>query len=111
MKLYKQNTCLHDKIKPAFKVFQRAKGLLGEKDPSAAAIWIKPCNSVHTFFMAFPIDVVFVSKSLKVLKTYESLKPYRLTNPFLKAHSVFEFAEGFIEKNKIQIGDSLHVDS
>ena len=45
----------------------RAKGLLGRAgmDPGEA-LWIVPCSSIHTFFMRFPIDVLFLDEKLTV---------------------------------------------
>jgi uncharacterized membrane protein (UPF0127 family) len=57
---------LSDNVTVADSLFKRMKGLLGRSGMSAGeALWIKPCMSVHTFFMRFPIDVVFLSKKIK----------------------------------------------
>src|SRR5262245_21587505 len=57
----------------------RRKGLLGRDslDPSAALI-IAPCSAVHTFFMRFVIDVIFVDRNGRVLKIASDLKPWRI---------------------------------
>lgn len=111
MKLYHNSKCLHSSVTTAFNFGQRAKGLLGKTKIEESALWIKPCNSVHTFFMNFPIDVIFVNENLKILKICENLKPFKITNPFFKAKSAFEFYPGFLKKYSIKIGDQLHVDN
>jgi uncharacterized membrane protein (UPF0127 family) len=69
---------------------ERAVGLLGRSslDPNSGLI-IEPCKQVHTFFMRFPIDVVFLSKENEVLGV-ESLKPWRISKIYLKATRVVE---------------------
>jgi uncharacterized membrane protein (UPF0127 family) len=88
----------------------RAKGLLGRKSLSEnQALWIKPCNNIHTFFMKFTIDCVFINKSCVVEKIYSKVSPFEIKGPVWKANSVIEFSEGIIEKWDIKIGDQLHV--
>lgn len=112
MKLYNasKNTIIVDDVKKAFSFFARLKGLLGRKSLSRnEALWIDHCPSIHTFFMNFTIDVVFVDKELKVCANYENVKPWRLVTPIWRAQSVFEFAEGTIKQKNIEVGDQLNV--
>ena len=89
---------------------QRSKGLLGKKSfEKENTLWIQRCQSIHTFFMKFPLDAVFVDKDLKVTNILFNLKPWRVTPYYFKAKSVFEFAAGTIDKDKITIGDQLYV--
>ena len=56
--------------------YKRMKGLLGKSGlKTGEALWIKPCMSVHTFFMKFPIDVIFLNKKNHVIATIKNLKP------------------------------------
>jgi uncharacterized membrane protein (UPF0127 family) len=88
----------------------RAKGLLGRKSlPIEQVLWFKPGNNLHTFFMKFTIDCIFVNNSLRVEKVFSRVKPFRLIGPVWKATSFFECSENFIEKWNIQPGDQLHV--
>ena len=90
--------------------FQRIKGLLGKKSfESHKVLWITGCSSIHTFFMKFPIDVVFVDKFLKVKKIYKEVPPRRIVFGGFQSCSVFEFSGGVIQN--IDIGDELYVDS
>jgi uncharacterized protein len=101
---------LIENLEIAESFFARAQGLLGRKNLSAQnALWIKPCNNIHTFFMKFTIDCVFVNKNNKVEKVFSQVVPFRIKGPVWKANSVIEFSEGFIEKWNIQAGDQLHV--
>ncbi len=80
----------------------RRKGLLGRDNlPAGEGLWIVPCESVHTFFMRFSIDLVYVDRTLKVRKVRSSVPPWRLS-ACLSAHSVIELAPGTIKKNSDQ---------
>ncbi len=104
------NKLLAAKVLVAETFWQRSKGLLGHASlPEDQVMWIQQCNSIHTFFMRFPIDVVFVDRQFKVVALYENLGPWRITFPAWRAQSVFEFPAGAIHKNGIQKGDPLHV--
>lgn len=88
----------------------RTKGLLGESSlPAHSALWIQNCPSIHTFFMRFDIDVVFVDKNLKIQKIYTGMGPWRMTFPNYSFDSVFEFQAGSISSANAQQGDQLHV--
>lgn len=89
----------------------RAQGLLGRSNLDiGSALWIKPCKSIHTFFMQFPIDVAFVDKNMVVKKVCTQIHPFRLALAPLRTHSVFEFASGCLNSENIAVGDQLHVD-
>lgn len=102
-------------VRVAKSFWQRAKGLLGEKSmPEGSALWIQGsdlvgCNSIHTFFMRFAIDVIFVDRDLKVTKVYRNLGPWRMTWPALGAHSVFELPAGSLSRHQVEVGDQLYV--
>jgi uncharacterized protein len=85
----------------------RRRGLLGRDslDPSAALI-IVPCSAVHTFFMRFVIDVVFVDRSGTVLKAVAEVKPWRIAlRP--GAFAVVELNAGAIRRSELKVGDRL----
>lgn len=114
-KLYKikkdeTSELLIENLELAESFFARGKGLLGRQQLSAnTALWIKPCNNIHTFFMKFTIDCIFVNKQMKVERIASKVKPFRIVGPFWKATSVFETTEGLSEKLNLQIGDQLYV--
>jgi uncharacterized protein len=56
----------------------RMKGLLGRRSLDAGeGLLLRPAGSVHTAFMRFPIDVVFLDDDLEVLEVRDSLPPWR----------------------------------
>lgn len=89
----------------------RFKGLLGRKHlPENEAMWIKPCNGIHTFFMRFPIDAVFTDRNLVVKKVIKNIPPGRMPWPVWSATHTFEFAAGSADRHNLREGDRLHVD-
>jgi uncharacterized protein len=89
----------------------RRRGLLGRDAlPAGEGLWIVPCESVHTFFMKFPIDLVYLDRNKKVKKVRSSVKPWRLS-ACLSAHSIIELASGTIETTQTRPGDVLEFSS
>ena len=114
MKLYKTTNAnaelLIDELELADGLFSRAKGLLGRKSLAAnKALWIKPCNNIHTCFMNFAIDCVFIDKSFCINKIVSDVKPFKFIGPFWKSSSVIELSAGFVEAKKLKVGDQLYV--
>ena len=87
----------------------RRRGLLGRDslDPSAALI-LEPCGAVHTAFMRFAIDVVFVDRNGCALKIVRELAPWRIALSPL-AHAVIELAGGSLRSRDVSIGDRLYL--
>lgn len=105
-----QNLVLAEKVEIASSFWARLKGLLGRKSYSVqTTLWIKDCKSIHTFFMQFPIDVVFVDKNLRVCSVFQNVKPWRMANSYFCANSVFEFASPNKNINRLKKGELLYV--
>jgi uncharacterized protein len=71
------------------------------------ALVIEPCSSIHTFFMRFPIDVVFIDRDSRVLKVAECVKPWRVLLGGKGAHAAVELAGGVLAGAAIKVGDQL----
>jgi uncharacterized membrane protein (UPF0127 family) len=107
-----KNQRLISRLEVAESFLSRGKGLLGhERLNEDSGMWIHRCNSIHTFFMKFPIDCIFVDKNLKVKAIYKDVRPWRLVPPVWGARSVFELASGAATKMNISVGDQLYVGS
>lgn len=103
-KILSQNLIIADTL------WSRMKGLLGHTQLSdGEMMWIHRCNSIHTFFMRFSIDCVFLNRDFQVCSIHPNVSPWRIIWPSLKAHSVIEMAAGQAAKLGIQKGDKLHV--
>lgn len=86
---------------------KRRKGLLGRENLSAGqGLWIVPCGAIHTFFMRFAIDVLYVDRKKRARKIRTNLVPWRLS-ACLMAHSVLELPAGTIARSGTQRGDQL----
>ncbi len=65
--------------------------------------------SIHTFFMRFPIDVIFLSRSDVVLATHEQVRPNRLGPTCRGAHKVLELPAGAVRRSQTEEGDQLEI--
>jgi uncharacterized membrane protein (UPF0127 family) len=101
---------LSGNVEVADYLFKRMKGLLGKNELRVGeSLWIKPCMSIHTFFMKFPIDLIFLNKQNVVIATIENLQPNRLTRLYPKAASVLELPAGTIEATSTVVGDVIEI--
>src|ERR1700678_2496516 len=75
----------------------RLIGLVGRRElASGCGLLIRPSSGIHTFGMLFSIDVVALSKDLRVLRVWHRLDPFRMTSINLKIHSMLELPAGQI---------------
>jgi len=104
-----RQTELGASIEVADKGKTRNKGLLGRKglDPGSG-LWIVPCEAVHTFWMQFPIDLVYLDRNLRIRKLRSSVGPWRMS-ACMAAHSVIELAPGAIRDSKTEPGDVVEL--
>ncbi|MBN2831517.1 MAG: DUF192 domain-containing protein [Candidatus Omnitrophica bacterium] len=101
---------LADRVFLADSFLARIKGLLGFKSLDVGqAMIIRPCNSVHTFFMHFPIDVLFVDKNNRVAKIIKRMKPFRVSLMCTRSKSVIELPAGIINSSNTSTGDMLEI--
>lgn len=101
-----KNLLIARKIKKAESFESRLIGLLNRKNiDEGEGLLISKCKQIHTFFMKFPIDVVFLGSCNEVLKII-TLKPFRLSPLIRKATSVLELKAG-VCRGKIETGDLL----
>lgn len=102
------NSVVSEEVIFANTPLKRMKGLLGRKElKKGQALVIKPCNSIHTFFMRFSIDVLFVDKENRVVKIISCLKPSRLSLVYFNSAFVVELPTGTIQSASIKEGDTL----
>ncbi len=94
-------------LKMKDKFFGRLKGLLAKKSLTAGSgIILKPCTQIHTFFMLFSIDVIFMDKEFNVLHVIEDMKPWRLSPLLLKSMYAVELPAGSLQGG-VKAGDKL----
>ena len=96
-------------ILTAFDSATRRTGLLRHGSlPAGSALIIAPSNAIHTFFMRFAIDVAFVAKDGRIVKTREALGPWRLAAA-LRAFAVVELPAGTLAASGTRAGDRVEV--
>ena len=100
-----RGTTLATRLQVAGSGSTRRKGLLGrERLAPGEGLWIVPCESVHTFFMRFPIDLVYLDRKNRIRKLRSAVVPWRLSACFT-AHSILELPAGVIQASQTGRGD------
>ena len=106
-----RSTVLATRLELAGSAKKRSKGLLGRNGlGDGEGLWIVPCESVHTFFMRFPIDLVYLDRKHKIKKVRSAVGAWRMS-VCLSAHSILELPAGTIRDTQSQRGDSLEFSS
>jgi uncharacterized membrane protein (UPF0127 family) len=105
-----RNTVLADSAEVADTSEKRRTGLLKHDHLAPGqGLWIVPCESVHSFFMKFAIDLVYLNREKKVRKVRSRMVPWRLS-ACLSAHSILELPAGVVEATGTQAGDQLVIE-
>lgn len=88
--------------------FTRLRGLMGRRElgPGEGMV-IYPCSSIHTFFMAFPIDVLFADGAHRVIKVVPAVQPWRIGPVAAGARYVVELPVGTLLASRTVPGDEL----
>ncbi|MGP8268432.1 MAG: DUF192 domain-containing protein, partial [Terracidiphilus sp.] len=87
----------------------RNKGLLGRDCLlPGEGLWIVPCEAVHTFFMRFPIDLVYLDRKKQIKKLRSNVGAWRLS-ACLTAHSVIELPAGTIRETRTERADTIEI--
>lgn len=88
---------------------KRLKGLIFTPQlDEGCGLLISPCKQVHTHFMRYALDIVFLDKSLNVVAIIKDLKPWRLTAYYKKAHYVLEVPANSLPIS-ISLDSNLHI--
>lgn len=95
------------KMKLASNIFSRMLGLMFSPGlPDCDGFLISPCNSIHTFFMRYSLDVLFLDRDFKIVKALYDLSPWRMTWIYFSSRHVLEMKAGTMKKGLIP-GESL----
>jgi uncharacterized membrane protein (UPF0127 family) len=85
-------------------------GLMGRKElATASGLLIPHCNAIHTAFVRFPIDVLFLDAQSTVIRLVPALAPWRIHGPVRGAKSVVELPTGTLRQKQIVIGQRFTV--
>jgi uncharacterized membrane protein (UPF0127 family) len=113
MKLYKimdhgETILLSGNITAADSFLKKLFGLVFSAPlKESEGLLINNCSSIHTFWMRYPIDVIFLDSGNRVIKFFKDLKPFRVT-PFIRgAIKTVELKSGSMKACPIGTGDCL----
>ena len=88
----------------------RSVGLLNRASlDSDEGLLIKPCNSIHTFFMKFSIDVVFMTKSGFIVKIVSNIRPWRMAGAIVTGFMALELPAGKSDSIGLKIGQTIKI--
>ncbi|MBR5151825.1 MAG: DUF192 domain-containing protein [Elusimicrobiaceae bacterium] len=100
-------TVLAQQVEEARTFWARLKGLMFRRSLSqGSALLLEPCPQIHTCFMRFNIDVVFLDKNNRVVAVLEDVKPWRMTRFYHLSKCTLELPGGSVQ-GRVQIGDEL----
>jgi uncharacterized membrane protein (UPF0127 family) len=93
----------------ADRALPRMRGLLGRRRLlRGEGVLLRPASAVHTWFMRFPIDVLFLDRELKIVAIRPGLRPWRAA-AFMGAHAVLELSAGEAERRRLSVGEPIAV--
>ncbi|MDD4894907.1 MAG: DUF192 domain-containing protein [Candidatus Omnitrophica bacterium] len=105
-----KNVILADKALIANTFTKRLTGLLNRKSLNKGeALILSSSNSIHSFFMRFAIDVIFLDRAGKVIDVLHSFKPFRLSAIYFTCRTVIELPENTLKPSQTQPGDTLQI--
>lgn len=88
----------------------RLRGMIGRDFSRFDALLIRPCSEIHTLFMAYPIDVLFVDQTGRIVKIAENLRPWVPYKGARRARAVVELPAGEACKWLIRVGDTISIE-
>jgi hypothetical protein len=98
-------TAVADHVEVADNVFSRFAGLMFRRGlPAGHGLALRPCSSVHMFFMRFPLDVLFVDADGRVLRVLESIRPWRASSFVRGAKAAIELPAGTASRTGVVPG-------
>jgi uncharacterized protein len=92
--------------------YARLVGLVGRPKSRfvrGAGLWIVPCHGVHTMFMHYPIDVVYLDDEKRVIRIEHSVSPWRVTPVLVEAATVLELPAHTAWDTGTMLGDQIEI--
>jgi len=101
-----KKTVIVSELAVADNFFKRFMGLMGKNDlPQGKGLMIKPCNSIHMFFMKIPLDILFVDRDNKIIHIIKDIKPWKVSKIVPGAVSAIELPIGTIDSSNTEVSD------
>lgn len=99
-----------ERVRVARSVLSRMVGLLATpRLEEGAGLLLDPCSSVHTAFMRYPLDVVYLDRGNTVVRVAANLKPFRLSFGGRGARRALEMPAGAAERAGLRQGARLEL--
>jgi len=108
LRILRDGSILSSQVTVADKPFRRMVGLLGRQSlKEDESLLISPCTAIHTCFMRFPIDAVFLTRELEIVNLHANLPPWRLALGGKGSFCVLELPAGKAARVGLKRGDRL----
>jgi uncharacterized membrane protein (UPF0127 family) len=105
-----RDTVLADKAEIASTFIRRLIGLLNRQYLNQGeALILMPSDCIHSFFMRFTIDALFLDRAGKVIGIAPSFKPFRLSPIYFNSKLTIELPEHTLKQTQTQLGDIIQV--
>lgn len=99
---------LVDRVETARGFCGRALGLMGRAPlPPGRGLLLRPCAEIHTFFMRFPLDLIFLGDGDRVVRVVRTVTPWRMAFGGRGARAVLEVASGWMPADAVRPGDRI----
>src|SRR5881398_578504 len=103
-----RSTTLAENARRAGGFLARGRGLMFASPlPTGGGLVIDPCNSIHMFFMRYPLDILFLNKEGAVVFMYKGIKPWRVGRIVRGAKMAVELPAGTIAESTTEVGDRI----
>lgn len=112
VQVYKEGvaTAILQRVRVADRWWARLRGLLGTMclDDSSGLL-LKPCRAIHTWWMHYSLDVVFLDHGGMVVAIEEQIPPWSYASGGMNAYSTLELSSGAIKRLNIRVGDVMRM--
>lgn len=103
-----RGTVVAEHVQVARSLWARTRGLMLRPPlPPGTGLLIDPCSSIHSMWMRFPIDVLYLDRDDVVVRIAEAMPPWRIGPLFTGARYVIELPPGTIRASQTSVGDQL----
>jgi uncharacterized membrane protein (UPF0127 family) len=103
-----RQTVLAERAWRAVRLKDRLRGLLGREGLEAGeALYLEPCTSIHSFFMRFAFDAIFLDRHFMVTHLIENMPPWRISRWVPRARGVIELPAGTVRRTMTAAGDKI----
>ena len=103
-----RNTILGSRVDLASSFWSRLKGFIGRQEPKPGeGILFLRCDGIHTYWMSFDLDVLFLDEKGRVLDLLRAIQPWKRTRRVSGARYVLEVPVGTIDASGTTVGDEL----